>query len=123
MRNLFDFWRLRIYWMQKVRPSGHKIHILHSIPLAKTATRIGFGYNFVREGANLSLLPKLFPNKTEGEVLNVFPTNWKLEHIGVSCGFFSSLEAARKGGWTGDIPDGFTERKYKRFWQGVWIWK
>lgn len=37
--------------------------------------------------------------------------HWMMPHIAVEMGLFPSIGQARKNGWDGDIPHGYTERK------------
>jgi hypothetical protein len=37
--------------------------------------------------------------------------HWKMEHLAVEMELFPSLSVARKNGWSGDIPQGYTEKK------------
>jgi hypothetical protein len=37
--------------------------------------------------------------------------HWTMAHIAVEMGLFSSVGQARKNGWDGAIPEGFTEKK------------
>ena len=37
--------------------------------------------------------------------------HWKMEHLAVEAELFPSLGQARKNGWSGDIPHGYTEKK------------
>jgi len=110
--------------------SGGNINVLRDIPLAKSSTKIGFGFIFVKQSTPQSIMSLMFECKTGPfwlgkmpvETINICSDNWKWEHVAVSCGFFDSLSNARRGGWAGDIEDGINERKYKRKGQVVWAY-
>lgn len=115
---------------RKLFGTANIINKLPEIPRAKTATPLGFGFNFCREGTDSRMIETFFQSDVSLcgvgspiETINIFPANWKLEHIAVSCGFFKSLSEARKSGWQGEIPQGYTEKTHKKRLQKVYIYR
>jgi hypothetical protein len=68
-----------------------------------------FEYNFVKPG--VFDLPEIDHwGFTPEESVEIQP-HWKLAHIAVCMELFPSVSVAKKNGWDGDIPQGYTERK------------
>lgn len=58
----------------------------------------------------------------ETDQFHVFdPTKESLTDIALIAGFFSTKTQARKNGWDGPIPEGFTIKKFGKF-KKIWIW-
>ena len=60
----------------------------------------------------------------ENDVINILPKETTMADIGVLMGLFPSKSQARKNGWDGEVPNGWTEKigigKLRR---SLWIWK
>jgi hypothetical protein len=50
-----------------------------------------------------------------------FDDETNLEHIAVKLGVFDSLTQARKNGWSGPIPPGFSSRKFQKKQRAVFF--
>jgi hypothetical protein len=68
-----------------------------------------FEFNFVKKG--VFDLPETDWWGFDPEDSIEIQPHWKMEHIAVEMGLFPSAGQARKNGWSGEIPQGYTERK------------
>lgn len=66
-------------------------------------------YNFVKPGV-FSLPPGDWWGFDPEDSIEIQP-HWTMAHIAVEMGLFPSAGQARKNGWNGEIPSGYTERK------------
>ena len=66
-------------------------------------------FNFVKKG--VFDLPKTDWWDFEPEDSIEIQPHWTMTHIAVEMELFSSAGQARKNGWNGPIPHGYTERK------------
>jgi hypothetical protein len=64
-------------------------------------------FSFVRPGL-FNLPQEDWWGFTQEDSIEMQP-HWKMEHIAAEIGLFPSLGQARKNGWSGDIPFGYTE--------------
>ena len=71
--------------------------------------RMQFEFNFVKPG--VFNLPETDWWGFDPEDHIEIQPHWKMAHIAVEMGLFPSAGQARKDGWDGDIPFGYTERK------------
>src|SRR3989344_9600605 len=82
------------------------------------------GHNFIIGGKFLDDKRIFFG---DGDAILLASTaSW--EDVAIAAGFFASRSQARKSGWAGEIPTGWTERgfgkiKSNKFKSGVWIVK
>ncbi len=60
---------------------------------------------------------RLFLGPLDPEVdapLQVLPPEWQLAHVAHACGFFPSVGQARKNGWAGPVPPGYSEYTFSK---------
>ena len=66
-------------------------------------------FNFVKPG--VFNLPEIDHwGFTPEDSIEIQP-HWTMAHIAVEMELFPSLSVARKNGWSGDIPHGYTEKR------------
>lgn len=70
---------------------------------------IKFEYSFVKKG--VFELPETDWWDFDPEDSIEIQPHWKMAHIAVEMGLFPSVSVARKNGWDGEIPHGYTEKK------------
>lgn len=82
-------------------------------PRIHEATNIGAHYNLCPKRTDLRMAVQIFsPDKNEKIVM--FSNHIKTwQRLAKWLGLFSSESQAKKNGWLGDIPYGYTERKIK----------
>jgi len=68
-----------------------------------------FEFNFVKKG--VFNLPKTDWWGFEPETSIEIKPHWTMAHIAIEMELFPSLGQARKNGWDGPIPQGYTEKK------------
>ena len=68
-----------------------------------------FEYNFVKRGV-FNLPPEDWWGFDPEDYIEI-QSHWKLAHLAVEMELFASVSAARKNGWGGDIPLGYSEKK------------
>lgn len=66
-------------------------------------------YNFVKPG--VFSLPESDWWDFEPETSIEIQSHWTMAHLAVEMGLFSSVNQAKKNGWSGPIPHGYTEKK------------
>ena len=66
-------------------------------------------FNFVQPG--IFDLPEISQWGFEKEDSIEIQPHWTMAHLAVEMELFPSLSVARKNGWNGSIPTGYTERK------------
>jgi len=66
-------------------------------------------YSFVKKGV-FDLPPQDWWDFDPEDSIEIQP-HWKMENIAVEMGLFPSLGQARKNGWSGEIPPGYTEKR------------
>lgn len=70
---------------------------------------IKFEYNFVKKG--VFDLPEIDHWGFDPQDSIEIQPHWKLQHIAVEMQLFPSVSVAKKNGWDGDIPLGYTEKR------------
>jgi hypothetical protein len=68
-----------------------------------------FEYSFVKKG--VFNLPEIDWWGFEPDDHIEIQPHWTMAHIAVEMELFPSLSSARKNGWSGEIPNGYTEKK------------
>jgi len=67
-----------------------------------------FEYNFVRKNV-FSLPPEYWWGFDPNDHIEIQP-HWTLAHLAVEMELFPSVSIAKKNGWDGPIPEGYTEK-------------
>ena len=77
--------------------------------LKEKKRKMKFEYNFVRKG--VFDLPETDWWGFDPEDHIEIQEHWTMAHLAVEMGLFPSVGQARKNGWDGPIPHGYTEKK------------
>lgn len=90
-------------------------------PISCVSLGHGAGWNLAREDTTDWMAQQMFDLIHAGENINFFHKNWRWEDIGVAIGMFASKADAKKSGWFGELPKGFSKRYAKRLHRNIWL--